>query len=55
MDAGLGDKDVIANVGVILAGVLVTWTGSSYPDLVIGFIIGAIVLNGAWRILQLKN
>ena len=48
-------NDVIANVGVILAGVLVTWTGSSYPDLVIGFIIGAIVLNGAWRILQLKN
>ena len=48
-------NDVIANLGVILAGGLVAWTGSRYPDLVIGFIIGAIVLNGARRILLLKS
>lgn len=48
-------NDVIANVGVILAGVLVALTGSRYPDLVIGFLIGLIVLNGARRILQLKS
>lgn len=48
-------NDVIANSGVILAGVLVAWTGSRYPDLVIGLIIGLIVLNGAWRILQLRH
>jgi len=47
-------NDVIANLGVILAGVLVAWTGSRYPDLVIGVIIGVIVLTGARRILQLK-
>ncbi len=47
-------NDVIANLGVILAGGLVAWTGSRYPDLVIGLIIGLIVLNGARRILQLK-
>jgi len=47
-------NDVIANVGVIVAGVLVAWTGSRYPDLVIGLIIGLIVLNGARRILQLR-
>jgi Co/Zn/Cd efflux system component len=47
-------NDVIANVGVILAGLLVTLTGSRYPDLVIGFIIALVVLNGARRILQLK-
>jgi Co/Zn/Cd efflux system component len=47
-------NDVIANVGVILAGVLVAATGSAYPDLIIGLIIGLIVLNGARRILQLK-
>ena len=47
-------NDVIANSGVILAGVLVAWTGSRYPDLVIGLIIGLIVLNGARRILQLR-
>ena len=47
-------NDVIANLGVILAGGLVALTGSRYPDLVIGLIIGAIVLIGARRILQLK-
>lgn len=48
-------NDVIANLGVILAGGLVAWTGSRYPDLVIGLIIGVVVLNGARRILQLKS
>jgi len=47
-------NDVIANLGVILAGTLVAWTGLRYPDLVIGLIISVIVLNGARRILQLK-
>lgn len=48
-------NDVIANFGVILAGVLVTMTGSSYPDLVIGLIIAIIVLNGAIRILRIRH
>ena len=48
-------NDVIANLGVIGAGLLVALTGSRYPDLVIGFLIGLIVLNGARRILQLKS
>lgn len=47
-------NDVIANLGVIAAGVLVALTGSQYPDLVIGMIIAAIVLLGARRILRLK-
>jgi Co/Zn/Cd efflux system component len=47
-------NDVIANLGVILAGLLVALTGSRYPDLAIGLVIGVIVLNGARRILQLK-
>ncbi|GIZ51917.1 hypothetical protein NCCP691_19310 [Noviherbaspirillum aridicola] len=47
-------NDVIANMGVIAAGVLVAWTNSPYPDLVIGTVIGVIVLNGARRILQLR-
>ncbi len=47
-------NDVIANMGVIVAGALVAWTGSHYPDLVIGTVIGIIVLNGARRILKLK-
>ncbi|MFL0799436.1 MAG: cation transporter [Agarilytica sp.] len=47
-------NDVIANAGVILAGGLVAWTGSQMPDLAIGLIIAAIVLNGARRILCLN-
>lgn len=47
-------NDVIANAGVILAGLLVLVTGSPYPDLVIGLVITTVVLNGARRILSLK-
>lgn len=47
-------NDVIANAGVILAGFLVAVTGSNYPDLVIGVIVGLLVLNGARRILRLQ-
>lgn len=47
-------NDVIANIGVISAGALVMWTGSPYPDLIVGTVISAIVLNGARRILKLR-
>lgn len=47
-------NDVIANLGVIVAGVLVAWTGSPYPDLIIGTVIGLVVMNGARRILHLR-
>jgi Co/Zn/Cd efflux system component len=47
-------NDVIANLGVIAAGALVTWTGSPYPDLIVGTVIAVIVLTGARRILKLK-
>jgi Co/Zn/Cd efflux system component len=45
--------DVIANLGVIAAGLLVAWTGSSLPDLLVGLAIGAVVLGGAIKILRL--
>ncbi|MEP2608124.1 cation transporter [Marinobacter sp.] len=48
-------NDVVINLGVITAGALVAWTGSNYPDLIIGSIAGIIVLNGARRILALKG
>lgn len=47
-------NDVLANAGVIAAGILVAVTGSQVPDLVIGVIIGLVVLNGARRILLLR-
>jgi Co/Zn/Cd efflux system component len=47
-------NDVIANAGVIVAGVLVSWTGSRYPDLAVGAVIAGIVALGARRILRLQ-
>jgi Co/Zn/Cd efflux system component len=47
-------NDVLANVGVMAAGLLVAATGSRLPDLVIGSLIAALVLAGAIRILRLR-
>ena len=48
-------NDVIINLGVIAAGVLVLWLGSGIPDLVIGAIVFVIVTLGAVRILRLAR
>lgn len=48
-------NDVIINVGVIIAGILVNWLGSSIPDLLIGALVFVIVLFGAIRILNLAK
>lgn len=45
-------NDVIANLGVILAGGLVAWTGSRLPDLLIGLLVALIVIRGGMLILQ---
>lgn len=46
-------NDIIINLGVIIAGILVLWSGSGFPDLVIGAIVFALVFQGALRILKL--
>lgn len=46
--------DVMANSGVIVAGLLVYATNSSIPDLVIGIIVAGIVLRGASSILKIS-
>jgi len=48
-------NDVIANLGVILAGVAVYVTGSRFPDLIIGAVIALIVFIGSLRILRLAR
>ncbi|MGB1039974.1 MAG: cation transporter [Flavobacteriales bacterium] len=48
-------NDIIINSGVIMAGVLVKYFNSSYPDLIIGAIVFLIVANGAFRILKLDT
>lgn len=46
-------NDIVINLGVIAAGVLVLWLGSGLPDLVIGAIVFGVVSRGAIRILKL--
>ena len=48
-------NDIIINIGVIIAGGLVYFTQSKYPDLVIGSMIFLIVMRGAVRILKLSK
>jgi Co/Zn/Cd efflux system component len=45
-------NDVIANAGVVLSGLLVMWSGSRVPDLVIGAIVSVVVIRGGRLILQ---
>jgi cation diffusion facilitator family transporter len=44
--------DVIANIGVILSGLLVLLTSSRFPDLVVGGVIGVYVVKEAIEILS---
>lgn len=48
-------NDVLANIGVTVAGTLVALTGSHWPDLVAGTLIGLLVLSGGVRILRLRG
>ena len=48
-------NDVIINLGVIIAGILVNWLSSSNPDLIIGTIVFVLVIQGAIRILKLSK
>ncbi len=46
-------NDIIINIGVIIAGILVLITNSKFPDLIIGTIVFIIVVQSAIRILKL--
>jgi Co/Zn/Cd efflux system component len=48
-------NDVIVNIGVIIAGTLVYFTHSKYPDLIVGTIVFGLVAKGAFRILKLSK
>lgn len=48
-------NDIIINLGVITAGVLVHWLNSNKPDLIIGTIVFVLVIQGAFRILKLSK
>lgn len=48
-------NDVVVNLGVISAALLVWLTNSRLPDLVVGAIIFVVVARGAWRIVRLSR
>ncbi len=45
-------NDVMANLGVVLAGILVMVLEQRWPDIVIGSIISVLIIRGAYRILS---
>ncbi len=45
-------NDVLANIGVLLAAWGVASTGSSWPDLIVGFSISALILKSAIEVLK---
>ncbi len=48
-------NDIVINLGVILAGVLVFITNTKYPDLIVGTAVFFIVARGAIKILKLSK
>ena len=48
-------NDIIINLGVITAAILVKLFNSAIPDLMIGIIVFAVVIQGAIRILKLSR
>ncbi len=48
-------NDVIVNIGVIIAGALVYFTHSKFPDLIVGTLVFGLVAKGAFRILKISK
>ena len=45
-------NDFISNGGILVAGVLVWWLGSNWPDLLVGFATAMIAVKGGIEILR---
>ncbi len=45
-------NDVIANSGVILAAAGVAFTGTAWPDILIGLLIAGLFLSSAWDVIR---
>lgn len=48
-------NDILVNIGVMVAAVLVYVTHSPLPDLVVGLAVFALVARGAWQIFALSK
>ena len=47
-------NDAFASAGIIIAGLLVMYTGSSLPDIIIGTAIAAIVCHGGIQVIRMS-
>lgn len=45
-------NDFVSNGGILVAGVLVAWTGERWPDLLVGLAVVGIALKGSVEILR---
>ena len=45
-------NDFISNGGILIAGLLVWWLGSNWPDLLVGLLAAAIAVKGGVEILR---
>lgn len=45
-------NDFVSNVGILVAGGLVLWTGQAWPDLLVGVAVAAIAIKGGIDILR---
>src|SRR5690606_1352225 len=45
-------NDFISNGGILIAGLLVLWLGSNWPDLLVGLLAAAIAVKGGVEILR---
>jgi Co/Zn/Cd efflux system component len=45
-------NDVLGNLAVLLAAFGVFGTGSGWPDVIIGFAMGALAIQGAWLVIR---
>ena len=45
-------NDAVANLGILVAGALVAWTGNAWPDLAVGVAIALVALWGGIEIMR---
>lgn len=48
-------NDVLVNLAIIVMGALTLWTGSGWPDLVLGCVIIGLALHAAWEVWEVSE
>jgi cation diffusion facilitator family transporter len=45
-------NDAIGNLAVVISALLVAWTGTAWPDLIVAMVIASLFLHSSWSILK---